>query len=279
MKLLRWGIALGSCVAAMLWVSPALAATQQASLGDVARQVREQKKAAPKAKQVWTNDSLPASPQAAVSVVGSAVEAPAATPALAGPAGAAEAEGKEKEREGAEAEVRQEKEHLARAKQELELLQRDFDLQRQQYYSSPQYQSDSAGKARLDGLTAQIEAKRQQVQQAEQKIADLEQKLKGLDHTLGPRKEGPPTPDQQREAWAARIRALRDDLQRVEAEIERMRTDAASRGLTLYGVTAGGSMTADRLQQLESQRLELERRIAEMEEAARRAAVPMSWVR
>ncbi len=277
MKAIRLGWVLGASAVAIFWVCSTLTAQHAASLGDVARQVREQKKAAPKAKQVWTNDSLPASPQAAVSVVGSVAEAPAATPASAGPAGATEAE--EKEQEGTEAEVRQEKEHLARAKQELELLQRDFDLQRQQYYSSPQYQADSAGKARLDDLTAQIEAKRQQAQQAEQKIAELEEKLKSLGHTLGPRKEAPPTPDQQREAWAARIRGLRDDLQRVAAEIERMRTDAASRGLTLYGVTTGGSMTADRLQQLESRRLELERRIAEMEEAARRAGIPMSWVR
>jgi len=284
MKAIRLGWTLRSCAVATLWVCSALAAQHPSALGDLARQVRAQKKQAPKAAHVWDNDNLPSGPGTAVNVVGSvpqAAPAPAEAEATA-PSPAAsttEAQNKEKERAETEAELNQDKELLAKTKKDLDLLQREYNLERQQHYSNPQYASDTKGKAGLDALIAQIDAKRQEVLQTEQKIADLQERLENLNRELGPKKEGPLTLEQQRESWVARMVPLQQELHQVDAQIQRMRTGAAAQGLTLYGVTAGGSMTAELLQQLERRQLELQQRIADTEDAARRAGVPAAWVR
>lgn len=263
---------------------------QEVSVAELARRLREQKKPAAKAGRVWTNDNLPEASVAPVNVVGRTAQAPPATPAeteAAGPeAAAAAGEGaksadkeKEKDRAAAEAELTQEKQHLETAKHELDLLQRDFNLQRQQFYSDPGYASNSAGKAALDGLASQVEAKRQEVQQTEQKIAALGSKLESLNRELGAKKEEPITPDKEREAWVARVRPLRQELERIEAEIQRVRAEAEARGMTLYGVTRGGSMTANQLQQLENRRVNLQQQIVAIEDEARRAGVPADWLR
>jgi len=100
-----------------------------------------------------------------------------------------------------------------------------------------------------------------------------------MNHELGAKKEEPITPEKERDAFVARVRPLRQELERVEAEIQRVRAEADGRGMTLYGVTAGGSMTANQLQQLENRRANLLSRIAALEDEARRAGVPAGWLR
>ncbi len=103
-------------------------------------------------------------------------EAPAAGPLPKAAAG----QEKDKERKETEAVLARAKEQLKNAQKELDLLQRDFTLHQQQYYSNPAYTSDTAGKERLDTLRGQIDAKQQEVQQAKEKIAALEEQLEDL---------------------------------------------------------------------------------------------------
>lgn len=250
---------------------------QPASLGEAARQARLQKKQAAQAKRVWTNDNLRTS--------GASIESGAAQPApggeeggagvASGEAGAAEpSPEQEKERAEVEKDLAAAKELLARLQQEIELLKRDYNLRREQHYSNPGYASDTAGKAALDTLQRQIQAKGEEVQQAQQKITGLTEKLEALNRELGPKKEKPLTPDEQRASWGAKLRPLREELARVEAELARLRTL-----MTPPAPGAGGNPTTDMFLQFEKRRGELQRQIAALEEEARRAGVPPAWVR
>ena len=291
MKTVRLGLIALACGLTAICADTARAKQEQqqeVSVADLARRLREQKKSAPEAKRVWTNDNLPQLAGAPVNVVGRTAQPGQATPGETEASGSAPAAGqgaksadkeKEKDRAKAEAELAQEKQHLETAKHELDLLQRDFDLHRQQFYSDPGYTSNTEGKEALDRLAEQVEAKRQEVQQIEQKIAALANKLESMNHELGAKKEEPITPEKERDAFVARVRPLRQELERVEAEIQRVRAEADARGMTLYGVTAGGSMTANQLQQLENRRANLLSQIAALEDEARRAGVPAGWLR
>jgi chromosome segregation ATPase len=148
-----------------------------------------------------------------VSTPGTAPAAAQETRAAAAPGGEAapsEAEDQEKGRQGTEADLKAEKQHLERAKQELQLLQREYNLQRQTFYSHTEYASDKEGKAALDSLAGRVSAKSQEIEQAQQKISELEEKFQNLNRTLGPKKKEPPTSDQEREEWVSRIRPLRE---------------------------------------------------------------------
>ena len=175
------------------WPAAATAQTQdqQVSLGDAARRARAQKKNAPRAARVWTNDSLASLSGTAVSVVG--VLTPPPEPAKAESPAAESAAGGEEELKKAEAELAEAKKELERAEKQLDLLQRDLRLQRQQYYSNPNYTSDNEGKAKLDALGAQIGAKQGEVQRAKEKVAALEKKVEDLKRSASPKKpESPP---------------------------------------------------------------------------------------
>lgn len=277
MKTIGWGAAL---LAGVLCAAPAMA-EQEPSLGEAARRVRREKERAPKAEKVWTNDNLPSGP-GAVSVVGAG--APAAAPsagggeaeAAAGPAGSPE---QAQELADTEKELASVKQRLATARTDVALLSRDYDLQRQQFYSNPGYAGDSAGRARLDALEAQRNAKQQEVQELQQQQAALEDKLKTLQAAAGPKPAEPTTPDQDRAAWVGKLRPLREELARVEGEINRIRSEAAAQGQTVYGTTTGGSMASGMLDQLENRRRELQAQIAQVEDDARRAGVPPAWLR
>jgi chromosome segregation ATPase len=255
------------------------AAAQETSVAEAARRAREQKKQAPKAKRVWTNDNLPQAPGSLSAAATSAAAEPAAggaeAPAVA-PGPSAE---QEKESTALEAKFTEANANLARLKSELDLLRRDSDLQLQQFSSNPAANSDRAGRARIDALQAQVNAQAQRVTQAEEEAKKLEQELQALNARLGPKKEAPKNEGQQRTEWANRARPLREELARIEAEIARVRADAAQRGMSLYGVTAGGSPTADLLAQLENRRRDVLVKIAALEDEAQRAGFPLGWLR
>lgn len=275
MKTIGWGAAL---LAGVLLVGPAIA-QQEPSLAEAARRARREKERAPKAEKIWTNDNLPSGP-GAVSAVGGAAPSTgggeAAVEAGAAPAASPE---QAKDLADTEKELAGAKQRLATAKTDLELLGREYDLQRQQFYSNPGYADDGAGKARLDALEVQRNAKQQEVQQLQQDQAALEDKLKTLQAAAGPKAAEPTTPEQDRAAWVTKIRPLREELARVEGEINRIRSEAAAQGQTLYGTTTGGSMASGMLEQLENRRRELQGQIAQVEEDARRAGAPAAWLR
>jgi type I restriction-modification system DNA methylase subunit len=148
--------------------------TQTQSVADAARRAREQKKAADKLPSpIITNDTLkPAAP--APSSDAAAVPAPSAQPAAdssnpatsaapapAGPsaAGSPAAEADQKTKDSPE--VARQKQQLAEAQKELELLQRELALEQDNVYSKNNYASDTAGKAKLDDLKQQVAGKQE----------------------------------------------------------------------------------------------------------------------
>jgi len=234
---------------------------QETSVAEAARKAREQKGTPAKPTRVFTNDNLP-SGTTGVSMVGSGAggtgEAGAAAEGTA--AGEASAEGGVDE-----AEVQKLRERVDALKKELDLLMRDFNLRNQQFSSNPGYMRDAAGKAALDQLEAQKNAKQQELADAEAQLKEMESKRRAAP-------AAPVSPEKAQQAMMQKAAALREELARVEAEMERIRAEAAKNGQTLYGTTAsGGGFTADMLAQMEKRRAELQKQIADLEEEARRA--------
>jgi hypothetical protein len=178
--------------------------TQSPSVADAARRAREQKKAADKQPSpVITNDTLkpaaPASapspdaaPAASAQPATDASNAPAtsAAPAAAGKSapGSPAADGDQKSKDSVE--VAAQKQQLAEAQKELDLLQRELSLEQDNVYSKPNSASDAAGKAKLDDLTQQLAGKQQSVEALKARL----EALLGSAGTAAPAK--PPTPPQ-----------------------------------------------------------------------------------
>src|SRR5713226_343152 len=120
------------------------AAPQAPSVAEAARKAREQKKSQPKAARVITNDELGAI-RGSISVVGNPeappAEAPADTPGATGDQTAKPKEAKEAKEVKDETYWRKRfadaRGKLRTAEKELDILQRELNLQQQQYYSDP----------------------------------------------------------------------------------------------------------------------------------------------
>jgi chromosome segregation ATPase len=160
-------------------------AQEQSSTGDpvadAARKAREQKKAAPKPKKVFTEDDV------------KTAEAPAATPAAsATPAGSEETklesaqpatQTSEKENPNSEkawrkrfSELRQK---IADAELELDVLQREAQKANVQYYSDPQKaMKEQFSRNEINEKNTKIEEKKKQVADLKQQLTDLEDQLR-----------------------------------------------------------------------------------------------------
>lgn len=77
-----------------------------------------------------------------------------------------------------EADLKTAKEQLANAQKDADLAQRDYSLQKDQFYSKANASQDTAGKAKLDELQGQISTKQQEVESVKAKIVVLEDLLK-----------------------------------------------------------------------------------------------------
>jgi len=163
--------------------------SQTESVADAARRAREQKKAA--AKQpvpVITDDTLkPSAPAPAAQEANAPASASSAQPSAdsssvpasdkasnpdAAPAAAANAA------DAAEAakdspEVATLKQQVADEQKGLDLLQRELALEQDNVYSKTNQASDTAGKAKLDALLAQISDKQQSVDSVKARLATL----------------------------------------------------------------------------------------------------------
>jgi hypothetical protein len=152
------------------------------SLAEVARQARAERKTQPRTKFVWTNDNLPTG-SGDVSVVG----APSGETAESAHAGAAEgvaaqANGNAGEKSAAkQASLRerltQAKEQLASLRIDLNLAQRQFTLDQNQFDGNPNRANDSDGQAKLRAESQLVDEKKQQVAGAEEHVAQLEKEM------------------------------------------------------------------------------------------------------
>jgi hypothetical protein len=175
MRIVRWGLA------TLLALPGGIAAAQQAqptqSVAEAAKRSRELKKDSPKATHHWDDDTVPKSPNE-VSVVGqaSASVAPGDTTAAAAAAGTPA--GDANAAKGATAsELNGAMERLKNLTAELDLLTREYDLDRRTYYGKTNYSADTDGAEKLRKEEIQIEAKKREVADAQKKVDEAQAKV------------------------------------------------------------------------------------------------------
>jgi len=158
----------------------------QESIVEAAKKARAQKKAAPKGP-VFTNDnienvrgtvnvvgSLPAPPADVADKTAGEEKAEAAKPAAKDDQAAVVKDEAYWRKRFAEA-----RKQLADAEKEADILQRELNLQNQQYYSDPNKAlQEQYSRKELDGLKAKIDEKKAEVARLKQAISDLEDELR-----------------------------------------------------------------------------------------------------
>jgi hypothetical protein len=180
-----------SALAILLLVPGGIAAAQQdqqpQTLADAARRAREHKKDQPKASHYWDNDTVPKSPNE-VNVVGQAgasmapseesAAAPAASgaPAAGAPASDAGAAKGPNDSAPGQSDLNDAKERLKNLTADLDLLNRQYGLDKQSYFGKPNYASDTDGADKLKREESQIEAKKQEVAEAQKKVDEAQAK-------------------------------------------------------------------------------------------------------
>jgi hypothetical protein len=184
MRIAIWGLAI--LLASLVGTADAQQQTQEQaenSIAAAARRARENKKEHAKPTKVWDNDNIPTS-AASLSVVGKAPPAdnsanqPAnVPPGSAAPGAANSASADASKKSAVEADLAAAKERLQTLQNDLDIAQRKFTLDRQMYYSKPDYAADKVGAATLEDEQSQLEAKGQEVADAKKRVADLEEKL------------------------------------------------------------------------------------------------------
>lgn len=173
-------ILLGVCgiVASLPATAPAQQTSQSPS--DATQKAKDQQKQTPKPK-VWTNDNLPAAP--VVSVVGEVSRQ--GTGVGGSSAASLENNGNlTSERDKTVAALSQAKTALADAKTDLDLAQRAYRLDSDQYYGAPDYADDKQGKTRLANDQEQISSKQQAADAAQKKVDDLQKQMDTLNGKL-----------------------------------------------------------------------------------------------
>jgi uncharacterized coiled-coil protein SlyX len=197
---ISWRVVLPAALTAILFSFPASGQSQDQetpSVAEAARRAREQKKKSEKPARVISDDTLkpaptaPAAPSAPAAAPARSPElapqsqaatAPAATPEAAAPAvpatRAAEATPNEK-KESADnsAEAASMKAQVEALEKELDLLKRELPLERDNYYSKPDYGRDAAGKSKLDALQQQLTDKQQDVDALKTRLTALVEQL------------------------------------------------------------------------------------------------------
>ena len=181
-----------------IFAVPLVAGAQQQgqSLAEQARQIREKEKTSPKPNVVWTNRNLPT--DAALSIVGqltpsaqsSATQEAAVNAQNEKPADTA---GVQSELAKLKSQLEDAKKDLKSAKTDLDLAQREAKLDSDQHFSTPDYENDEAGKAKLDADQKQVTAKQADVDAKQKKVDDLQKKIDDLNAKLKEAKAKPDT--------------------------------------------------------------------------------------
>lgn len=163
-------------------------AAQNQSLAQQAQKVREQEKTSPKATKVWTNENLPTS--APLSVVGQPAPQPSANPQTAAqeaPKSAAKPESAAElhsQLADLQSKLKDARADLHSAQVDLNIAQREYKLDSNQFYSSPDYNSNRQGKAKLDADQSRISDKQSSADAAQQKVDELEKRITAVQDKL-----------------------------------------------------------------------------------------------
>jgi DNA repair exonuclease SbcCD ATPase subunit len=145
-------------------------------VADAARKAREQQKAAPKPKKVYTDDDVkPATPAS------DAAATPASGAAQAADNGTA-ANGAEKPDDPEKVwrkRFQDQRDKIAAAEKELDILQREADKAQVQYYNDPQKaMQEQYSRKDINDKNAKIDQKKQQIADLKQQLSDMEDELR-----------------------------------------------------------------------------------------------------
>jgi parvulin-like peptidyl-prolyl isomerase len=164
-----------TAVAALFGIVAFATPAQDQNTDDVAaaaRKAREQQKTAPKPKKVLTNDDIPSAPvdnKAGDSGAKADGQGPAATDKPVDPNG--EAAWRKR--------FQQLHDKISTAQGELDVLQRELDKDRLQYYSDPQKAlMQQHDRSDVNDHTAKIDAKKKEIEALNQQLSDLEDQLR-----------------------------------------------------------------------------------------------------
>jgi hypothetical protein len=152
------------------------------AVADAARKAREQKKDAPKPKKVFTDDDVkPASSsetQPAANGAASGTQNPDGGTQAAGATGAAASGGKNDEASWRK-KFQEQRDKIAQAEKELDLLEREGDKAQVQYYADPQKaMNEQLTRKDINDHNAKIEEKKKQIAQLKQQMDDMEEALR-----------------------------------------------------------------------------------------------------
>jgi hypothetical protein len=149
------------------------------SVAEAARRAREKKKNSEKPAKVITDETLDVKKGDVQSATAEQLRMPGSPEAQTQPAADAStaqtpknASDEDKARAALKERVAL-KEKIKEAQSDLDLLQREYQLDQDNYYSKPDYANDPAGKTRLDAMKQQINDKQQDLDQLKARLASL----------------------------------------------------------------------------------------------------------
>jgi hypothetical protein len=175
---------------AILFASLVLTARQQDTsqqsgdpVADAARRAREAKQNAPKPKKVYTDDDVSKSKPApaATSTSGDSSTTKESFKPIAGTSAktTTSADNDAKVEADWHKRFKEQRENIARAEKELDILQRENQKDQIQYYPDPQKaMTEQYTRKDINEKEAKIEAKRKEIEQLKQGLADLEDALR-----------------------------------------------------------------------------------------------------
>jgi hypothetical protein len=177
---------------AILAAGTAWAQSQQESLAEYARRVRAERAKASAKVKMYTNDDIPRA-SSLVSSVGAVFApaegepgegAPAAEGAVEGEAAPAEGEKKECDEACWKGKFGEQRAKIKEAETQLDILQREYNLARVQYYQDPnaamreQYSNVTGGGRELQDLLKRIDEKKAEIDKLKQELGNLENDLR-----------------------------------------------------------------------------------------------------
>lgn len=165
------------------------------AVADAARKAREQKKAAPKPRKVFTNEdvssgsgsSTPVATPPAKSDTTAEAAAKAEEQATSGGAAAEKPSGSRAEQEAMwKKRFQEERGKLADAEKELDILQREAQKALTQFYSDPtKAMNEQLTRKDVNDKDSKIAAKKQEIADLKQKLSDMEDELRKSGGEIG----------------------------------------------------------------------------------------------
>jgi hypothetical protein len=186
-------LALPVVLAATLLPAAAFAQSQDTqSVAEASRRARSQKKNTEKPAKVITDETLVVKKGDVQSATAEQLRIPGSPETQAQPAAdAANSQGSKNpsEDEKGRAALKERvalKEKIKDAQSDLDLLQREYQLDQDSFYSSPDYAKNTSGKEKLDAMKQQISNKQQELDQLKARLAALPAPQEGAATTPKP---------------------------------------------------------------------------------------------